>query len=105
MERNVAAAARRCLEFKDPSAQRLGHTDSFEVYDTDDGIVFVRITDTWDDVDVEALRKVFEDEMQQWFKFHDEPCDVQVRCDVVCVLVVAEGRALVRHYVNACGVM
>lgn len=103
MERKIAIAARRYLELHDPSAERLGHTDNFEVYNAVEGVVFLSIKDSWDDFDQYTLRKQFEDEMEQWFRFHDELADVPVRCDVIGIKVIGSDRAIIKHCVNACG--
>ena len=50
------------------------------------------------------LRAAFEKAMTSYYLSHDDVgVDQDIRCDEMCLCIIGDSRALVRHHVNACG--
>ena len=114
----VINGARRYLNLQ--GYEYLDEADGFVVcYDPfEDQIVFVSVlcTTAPDTADLDGkmniftsscdadLRAAFERAMTSYYLSHEDVgVDQNVRCDELCLCVIGDSRALVRHHVNACG--
>lgn len=99
----VHDATVRYLKLTDHKILCENHLDRFIVTEDEDGIAFVDVLYNTDGLSAEPYaidRDVFEDAVCKFFKENDGPLDVPVRYDVVEMLVIDEGRALVKHAIN-----
>jgi Holliday junction resolvase-like predicted endonuclease len=99
----VHSAAVRYLNLSGHKVICSNHLDRFIVTEDEDGIAFVDVLYNTDGTSAEPYaidRDVFEDAVYKFFEENDGPLDVPVRYDVVELLVINEGRALVKHAIN-----
>ena len=72
----------------------------------DDSLVFVSVTASTDDMPEEDPdRHAFEEAAAAYLVANCEnlPADMSVRFDAVCLHILSDNRALLRHHVNALG--
>lgn len=103
MNEKAIKASRRYLELM--GWKHLGVSNSFDVYEDDEGyIVFVNTTwarSNFAESDIKTLRSEAEVAMVYWFTDNEEICDIPVRVDEIQLNILNDNRALIRHKINA----
>lgn len=100
--KGVDKAAERYLQLQ--GYEKLGSANNFLVLDDEDGtIVFVNVLASKGEF-IESkrfeLKQDFERALFKWYEDHPADQDCKLRCDEICISVLSDSRALVRHYVN-----
>lgn len=106
MKEKAVKAGKRYMEFH--GFEYLGETSNgFHVFfNEEDGFRFANICMTYKSVDfaksdVNTLRYDFEQAVLEWFMEHDKPIDQPIHCDEISLNIVADDRAIIKHFVNA----
>jgi len=66
----------------------------------DDNIVFIDVFDGFKE-DESMTREYFEQLARRFLEEHPEFVDMFVRYDIICLDVISESRAFLRHHINA----